>query len=204
VATRTGDSRWVSGPEARAWVHRLRDRVDAVLVGRATALADDPRLTTRLPGGGRDPLRVVLDTRLSLPPTLKLFRQRSAARTVVFHAARRARGLGPRTDLERVARAPGGLDLGEVLERLAARGVTHVLVEGGGTVAGAFLAAGLVDRLALFLSPRILGDGLAWGPAAAPRRMAEALRLTGMAVERLGEDLLVTGTPTLAPPGRRV
>jgi diaminohydroxyphosphoribosylaminopyrimidine deaminase/5-amino-6-(5-phosphoribosylamino)uracil reductase len=205
VATRAGDSRWVSGPEARAWVHRLRDRVDAVLVGRGTAQADDPRLTTRLPGGGgRDPLRAVLDTRLSLPPTLRLFRQRSPARTVVFHAARRLKDLGPRTDLERVAPAPGGLDLGGVLARLAARGVTHVLVEGGGAVAGAFLAAGLVDRLALFLSPRILGDGRPWGPAAAPGRMADALRLGDVAVERIGEDLLVTGTPALAPPAGRV
>ena len=205
VATRAGDSRWVSGPEARAWVHRLRDQVDAVLVGRATALADDPRLTTRLPGGGgRDPLRVVLDTRLSLPPTLRLFRQRSTARTVVFHAARRARDLGPRTELERVARGPGGLDLAAVLARLASRGVTHLLVEGGGAVAGAFLSAGLVDRLALFLSPRLLGDGVSWGPAAAPRHMSGALRLADLAVERLGEDLLVTGTPVLAHPGRRV
>jgi len=205
VATRAGDSRWVSGPAARAWVHRLRDRVDAVLVGRGTALADDPRLTTRLPGGGgRDPLRVVLDTRLSLPPALKLFRQRSAARTVVFHAARRRRDLGPRVELVRVARGPGGLDLAAVLAALARRGVTHLLVEGGGAVAGAFLAAGLVDRLALFLSPRILGDGVAWGPAAAPARMAEALALTDLSVERLGDDLLVTGAPALAPPGRRV
>jgi len=205
VATRGGDSRWVSGPAARAWVHRLRDRVDAVLVGRGTAQADDPRLTTRLPGGGgRDPLRVVLDSRRSLPPTLRLFRQRSAAPTLVFHACARPGRLGPRVEQVRVARGPGGLRLAEVLARLGERGVTHLLVEGGGRVAGAFLAAGFVDRLALILSPRVLGGGLGWGPRAAPRRMAEALRLTGVEVERLGDDLLVTGSPVLAPPGRRV
>ncbi len=205
LATRGGDARWVTGPEARAWVHRLRDRVDAVLVGRGTALADDPRLTARLPGGGgRDPLRVVLDTRRSLPPTLKLFRQRSAARTLVAHAAARARPLGPRVDLLRCRRGPGGLDLHDLLGRLAARGVTHLLVEGGGEVAASFLSAGLVDRLALFLAPKVLGPGRGWGLAAAPARMAGALRIEGLAVERLGEDLLLTGAPALAPPGGRV
>jgi diaminohydroxyphosphoribosylaminopyrimidine deaminase/5-amino-6-(5-phosphoribosylamino)uracil reductase len=203
LATRAGDSRWVTGPEARAWVHRLRDRVDAVLVGRATALADDPRLTTRLPGGGgRDPLRVVLDTRLSLPPRLRLFRQRSRARTLVAHASPRRRDLGPRVDLVRCRRGPGGVDLGDLLGKLAARGVTHLLVEGGGAVAGAFLAAGLVDRLALFLAPAVLGQGVGWSPTLAPDRMAEALRLPDLSVERLGEDLLLQGT--LARPGRRV
>jgi diaminohydroxyphosphoribosylaminopyrimidine deaminase / 5-amino-6-(5-phosphoribosylamino)uracil reductase len=205
IATAGGDSRWVSGPAARAWVHRLRDQVDAVLVGRGTALADDPRLTARLPGGaGRDPLRVVLDTELRLPARLRLFRQRSAARTLVLHAARRERDLGPRVDLLRCARGPGGLDLGDVLARLAARGVVHLLVEGGAAVAAAFLSAGLVDRLALVLAPRVLGGGLCWSGQAGPARMAEALRLRDLTVERLGDDLLLQGTPALAATGRRV
>ncbi len=205
IATRAGDSRWVSGPAARAWVHRLRDQVDAVLVGRGTAEADDPRLTARLPGGGgRDPLRVVLDTGLSLPAGLRLFRQRSSARTLVFHAASRERRLGPRVDLVRVPRAPGGLDLGAVLAALGARGVVHLLVEGGGAVSAGLLSAGLVDRLALVLSPRVLGGGLGWGGEAGPARMAGALALRDLQVERLGEDLLLLGSPALAAGGRRV
>jgi diaminohydroxyphosphoribosylaminopyrimidine deaminase/5-amino-6-(5-phosphoribosylamino)uracil reductase len=200
MATRTGDARWVSGPEARAWVHRLRDRVDAVLVGRGTALADDPRLTARLPGGrGRDPLRVVLDTGLTLPARLRLFRQRSRAATVVAHASRRSRRLGPGVELLRCRRGAGGVDLHDLLRRLAARGVTHLLVEGGAEVAGRFLAAGLVDRVALFLSPRVAGaDGLSWAGLRGPARMADTLRLDRLTVERVGEDLLLTGAPVLS------
>jgi diaminohydroxyphosphoribosylaminopyrimidine deaminase/5-amino-6-(5-phosphoribosylamino)uracil reductase len=205
IATATGDSRWVSGPAARAWVHRLRDQVDAVLVGRGTAQADDPRLTTRLPGGaGRDPLRVVLDTELRLPDTLRLFRQRSRARTLVVHAARRERDLGPRVDLLRCARGPGGLDLAGVVAALAERGVVHLLVEGGGAVAASFLAAGLVDRLALVLAPRVLGGGISWGGSHGPERMAQGTGLRDLTVERLGDDLLVQGTPVLAATRGRV
>jgi len=197
LATRRGDSRWVTGPDARAMVHRLRDRVDAVLVGAGTARADDPRLTTRLPGGrGRDPLRVVLDTRLSLPSRLHLFRQRSAAKTLVAHASARSRDLGKNVELLRCRRGAAGVDLSDLLARLGARGVTHLLVEGGAAVHAAFLRAGLADRVLLFVAPRIVGgDGLPWVGGRGVDRMAEALRLTDVEVDEVGEDLLITASP---------
>jgi diaminohydroxyphosphoribosylaminopyrimidine deaminase/5-amino-6-(5-phosphoribosylamino)uracil reductase len=205
IATRTGDSRWVTGPEARALVHRLRDRADAVLIGAGTARADDPRLTARLPGGrGRDPLRVVLDTRLRLPHRLRLFRQRSSAPTLVAHARSRLPRLPRGVEPVRCRARGGRVDLADLLDKLAQRGVTHLLVEGGGEVATSFLAAGLVDRLLLFLSPRILGgDGLAWARAPGPRRLADALRLAEVEVTRHGDDVLVSGIPQMAvSPGR--
>lgn len=205
LATRTGDSRWVSGPEARAWVHRLRDRVDAVLVGAGTARADDPLLTARLPGGrGRDPIRVVLDTDLSLPPRLRLLHPESAAPTIVAHAARRARRFRPGVEALACRRGPGGVDLADLLAKLGARGVTHLLVEGGAEVNARFLAAGLVDRVALFVAPRIVGaDGVSWVAGRGPARMDAALRLEDLAFERIGDDLLVTGRPAAAPARRR-
>jgi diaminohydroxyphosphoribosylaminopyrimidine deaminase/5-amino-6-(5-phosphoribosylamino)uracil reductase len=96
------------------------------------------------------------------------------------------------------------VDLPDLLARLAARGVTHLLVEGGGAVAGAFLEAGLVDRLALVLAPLVLGQGVSWSPPRAPARLAEALRLAEVTVERLGQDLLVQGRPVLARHGGRI
>jgi diaminohydroxyphosphoribosylaminopyrimidine deaminase/5-amino-6-(5-phosphoribosylamino)uracil reductase len=206
LATRTGDARWVSGPEARAWAHRLRDRVDAVLVGAGTARADDPELTTRLPGGGgRDPLRVVLDTGLGLPARLRLFRGRSSAPTLVAHAvaapAARWRRLAPRVELLRCRRGPGGVSLPDLLRRLAARGVTHLLVEGGAEVHGRLLAAGLVDDVAVVIAPKLAGaDGVPLAALVGPARMAEALGLAGVRMERLGDDVLVQGA--LARPAR--
>lgn len=205
TAARTGDSRWVTGAEARRWAHELRDRVDAVLVGAGTARADDPALTTRLPGGrGRDPVRVVLDTDLRLPATLKLFTERSPAPTLVAHASRRRRRLPPRVELLRCARGPGGVDVRDLLTQLAARGIAHVLVEGGGAVHARFLAAGLVDEVAVLVAPKILGaDGLPLTRGAGPARMAEALRLVDVEVTRLGDDVLVAGRVPRTAPGER-
>jgi len=202
IATRTGDARWVTGEPARRWVHRLRDRVDAVLVGSGTARADDPRLTTRLPGGrGRDPVRVVLDTDLSLPRDLNLFRQRSAAPTIVAHASARARDLGRKVELLRCRRGAGGVDLRDLLARLAARGVTHLLVEGGARVHARFLEEGLVDRVAIFVAPKIAGgDGIPLVAGRGPARMADALSLADVRVERVGDDVLVTGIPSRRGP----
>jgi diaminohydroxyphosphoribosylaminopyrimidine deaminase/5-amino-6-(5-phosphoribosylamino)uracil reductase len=201
LATRTGDARWVTGEAARRWVHRLRDRVDAVLVGSGTARADDPRLTTRLPGGrGRDPIRVVLDTDLTLPRTLALFHLASAAPTIVAHASERRRDLGPKVELLRCRRGRGGVDLRDLLARLAARGVTHLLVEGGARVHARFLEEGLVDRVAIFVAPKIAGaDGVPLHAGRGPARMADALALSDVRVERVGEDILVTGVPPRRP-----
>lgn len=203
IATRTGDSRWVTGEEARRWVHKLRDRVDAVLVGAGTARADDPSLTTRLPAGrGRDPIRVVLDTDLSLPRRLKLFHPRSPAPTIVAHASSRSPRFGPGVELLRCRRGGGGVDLADLLARLAARGVTHLLVEGGARVHARFLGQALVDRVAIFVAPRIVGaDGVPLVAAPGPARMEDCFRLEDVRIQRVGEDVLVLGRPA-RPEGR--
>ncbi len=202
MATRTGDARWVTGDEARRWVHRLRDRVDAVLVGAGTARADDPLLTARLPGGrGRDPIRVVLDTDLSLPRGLRLLHPRSSAPTIVAHASPRLRRVGPGVELLRCRRGKGGVDLRDLLAKLAARGIMHLLVEGGARVHARFLEAGLVDRMAIFVAPKLAGaDGVPLVAGRGPARMADALRLEEVQVERIGEDVLVQGRPVSSTP----
>ena len=202
LATRSGDSRWVTGEAARAWVHRLRDRVDAILVGSGTARADDPRLTARLPGGrGRDPLRIVLATGLDLPGDLALLR--GGPPTLVAHASRRARGFGPGVETLRVKRGPGGVSLPDLLGRLAGRGVVHLLVEGGARVNASFLRAGLVDRMVVLVAPKLAGaDGVPLAALRGPERMADAMALEDVEVERLGADVLVTGR-IAAPPSTR-
>jgi len=203
LATRSGDSRWVTGEAARQWVHRLRDRVDAILVGSGTARADDPRLTTRLPGGrGRDPLRVVLSTGLDLPGGLALLR--GGPPTLVVHASRRTRTFGPRVETLRVKRGPGGVSLPDLLAHLAARGVVHLLVEGGARIHASFLRAGLVDRMAVLVAPKLAGsDGVPLAAMRGPERMAGALALEGVEVEPLGPDVLVTGRLATPPSTRR-
>jgi diaminohydroxyphosphoribosylaminopyrimidine deaminase/5-amino-6-(5-phosphoribosylamino)uracil reductase len=194
IAARGGDSRWVTGPAARAEVHALRDQVDAVLVGAGTARADDPRLTARLPGGGgRDPLRIVLDSRLRLPRTLRLFHARSAAATVVAHVTGREPRLGPRVEALRCRAAGGRVDLADLLDRLGARGVAHLLVEGGAAVHQAFLDARLADEVLVYVAPKILGGGVDWLGGAGPARMADALALEDVEVRRVGDDVAVRG-----------
>jgi diaminohydroxyphosphoribosylaminopyrimidine deaminase/5-amino-6-(5-phosphoribosylamino)uracil reductase len=194
LATASGDSRWVSGPESRRQAHRLRDQADAVLVGARTARLDDPRLTTRLPGG-RDPVRVVLDSRLSLPPRLKIFRQRSAAPTIVAHCARRERKKG-RAELLRCAARAGRVDLADLLGRLAKRGITHLLVEGGAETHAAFLAAGLADRVVLFVAPKIVGGtGLSWVGGGLAGEMKDAVPLEDLQISRSGADLMISARP---------
>ena len=204
LATASGDARWVSGEASRAEAHRLRNRVDAVLVGAGTARADDPRLTTRLPGGrGRDPVRVVLDARLDLPPGLKLFHHRSRAPTLVAHLAGvavPARRLAEGVQFLACRERDGRVDLDDLLDRLAARGIAHLLVEGGAEVHRSFLEQGLADRVLLFVAPKLAGGGArSWVAGPSVARMGDALALEELEARRLGDDLLVSAVPA----GRR-
>jgi diaminohydroxyphosphoribosylaminopyrimidine deaminase/5-amino-6-(5-phosphoribosylamino)uracil reductase len=199
LATATGDSRWVTGEDARAWVHRLRDQVDAILVGANTVRLDDPKLTTRLPGGaGRDAVRIVVDSRLRLTPKYTIFSQRSPARTVIAtledpasRKARRFADLG--VDVWQVrATKNGRVNLKALLKRVAEEGLNHVLVEGGSELYGSFLREGLADALALFLAPKLIGaKGLSWTGDLGVKVMGDALAVKDLTFERFGEDLLI-------------
>lgn len=170
IATRTGESRWITGEAARRHAHRLRHEHDAVLVGVGTVLCDDPLLTARFPGA-RQPLKVVLDRGGRTPPTARV-------------------RLGP---------APlvidPGEDLAALLGSLAQRGILSVLVEGGARVLGSFFDAGLVDRVYAFLNPSVMGGETA--PAAVAGLGAgtldERARLERVGIERLGDDILISG-----------
>jgi diaminohydroxyphosphoribosylaminopyrimidine deaminase/5-amino-6-(5-phosphoribosylamino)uracil reductase len=198
LATATGDSRWVTGEAAREWVHRLRNRVDVILVGANTVRRDNPQLTTRLPGGGgKDPMRVVVDSHLSLKPSARVFTQRSRARTVVATledpASRKARRLTEQGVLVWQVRGKRGrVDLKAVLARIAREGFNHVLVEGGAEMYGSFLRERLADELALFLAPKLIGNrGLSWSGDLGVKLMSQALQLKDLSCERIGEDLLL-------------
>jgi len=199
IATARGESRWISGPAARRWVHELRNQVDAVMVGSGTVLADDPALTCRM-RGGRDPLRVVVDGRLRISPRARIVRQRSRAATLIAVTASappaRARALTRAgAEVMVVPGRRGRVSLASLLRELAARGVVSVLIEGGGELAAAALRARLVDRLLVVTAPLVIGgDGRPMLASLGLGRLANAPRIVDERMSRLGPDLLREGT----------
>lgn len=209
IATREGESRWITSAGARQASRRLRARHDAVLVGVGTVLADDPEL---LGPDGSGPLRVVLDSDLRTPARARLFR---GAGPVLILTRRRA-PAGKRRRLERrgalvveVASRRGRVDLEAALFELGRRGVATVLIEGGGEVLGSALDAGVGDRLALFVAPRLIG-GRGALPAFAgdgARRLRDAAEVKDVRVRSLGADWLIEGMlrhPRMVTQGRWV
>lgn len=198
IAARTGDSRWITGELARREAHRMRDRADAVLVGVGTVLADDPALTVRHVEG-RDPVRVVLDTMLRTPPTAALLRPSAPALLVHGPAApverRAALAAAGATLIEVGVDEHGLLSVDEAMRALGRRDLVRVLVEGGARVHGALLRAGLVQRAAIFVAPRLLGDpeALPLADAGPVTRIAEGFRLVDLDVRQLGDDVLFEG-----------
>jgi len=186
IATASGESRWITGPAARERAHALRASHDAILVGTGTVLADDPELTCRLPGlTDRSPLRIVFDRHLRIPPAARVFAPPCWVLTVADDAPElRARG---------VEVVPAPPDLGETLQVLGARGLTRVLVEGGGQFAASLLAAGLVDRLVWMRAPTAIGgDGIPAIAALGLAQLADAPRFEQVSSETTGGDVVET------------
>jgi diaminohydroxyphosphoribosylaminopyrimidine deaminase / 5-amino-6-(5-phosphoribosylamino)uracil reductase len=211
LATASGESRWISGEPARRYGHQLRQQVDAVLIGLRTVVHDDPELTARiLPAGTRSrrtvryakrqPLRIILDSRLQLPPHAHVLKPTAGARTLI---ATTSKASPRRIEQLRAAGVSvvvlptehGRVSLRACLEYLGGRGVSSVMIEGGGEVNASAVRGRLVNRVVLFIAPRLLGgqDAVGLLGERSPKRLAEALRLTDLHVRFVGSDIMVEG-----------
>ncbi|MET7621333.1 bifunctional diaminohydroxyphosphoribosylaminopyrimidine deaminase/5-amino-6-(5-phosphoribosylamino)uracil reductase RibD [Streptomyces sp. NPDC005408] len=191
IAAQDRSSRWITSPESRADVHRLRAEADAVVVGSGTARADDPHLAVRGIEGAVQPLRVVVDTdATAVRPGARVLDD--AAPTLIAVAEDAETEL---PDVVRLPRAAQGLSVTALLEALHQRGIRSVLLEGGPTLAGAFVAAGVIDKVVGYLAPVLLGAGPAALADAGITTITEALRLDVTEAVRIGPDLRITATP---------
>jgi len=200
MACASGDSKWISGEAARRETHRMRDRADAVLVGLGTIRRDDPMLTVRsVKPSGPPPVRVVLDPALETSERAAVIRSTDRYPTIVAHTrgkvARLRRAGGDRLYFLRCRSDHGLVDLRDLLEKLAARGVTSVLVEGGGTVHTSFLEKDLADAVSLFVAPVLIGgrDAVPFFGGTGAADMSRARRLVDIEVRHMGADVLFEG-----------
>ena len=201
IATRTGDSRWVTGEKARRFVHRLRHAVDGIMVGINTIRADNPSLTSRLPDGrGQDPVRVILDTHLSISPEAKLLRQSSTADTILVVGEALAQDKKTALEKEGVrviqsALQNGLIDLRALMDQLGAMEISSLLIEGGSRVLASAFGAGIVNKVFFFFGPKILGgdDGvpICSGPGA--KLMSQSIAVGDINVQRFDDDVMIEG-----------
>lgn len=199
IATHAGHSKWITGPAARAAVHTLRHRYAAVMVGAETVLADDPELTTRLSVPGLHPVRIVVDSQLRVPETARVLNDEAPTIILTTEAADKSKEdrltrLG--SDVVRCGIGPR-VDLAGAICKLGERGISSILLEGGGVLNGAMLQAGLIDKLMLFYAPIIVGgEGSPSGFAfRGPEAISAAYRLKDVKLETYGDDWCVTGYP---------
>jgi diaminohydroxyphosphoribosylaminopyrimidine deaminase/5-amino-6-(5-phosphoribosylamino)uracil reductase len=201
IATAGGQSQWITGEQARRFVHRLRAESDAVMVGAGTVLADDPLLTVRLVSASKQPLRVVIDGRARTPADARVLKAASAPTMVVIgvSASKQAEGLrAAGAEVLSLPEADGLIDLGAVLDELGRREITTLLVEGGAALAASLVEARLVDKFIFILAPILIGGGDAPSAVAGAgaRTLQEAVRLRDVRVRRLGQDILIEGYPS--------
>jgi diaminohydroxyphosphoribosylaminopyrimidine deaminase / 5-amino-6-(5-phosphoribosylamino)uracil reductase len=192
IATRTGHSRWITGETARHLVHEMRNTVDAILVGSRTVMLDDPSLTTRLDQENtQDPIRIILDADAYLDESRKVFHVLSEAPTWI--AVTEERSYPAADALIPVPRAEGGVDMAALMRALGKRGITSLLIEGGGTTLASAFSAGIVDKVCFFVAPKIIGGREAVSPVEGEGAdtMEEAILLDDMRARPVGEDLYI-------------
>jgi len=190
IATRSGDSKWISGEESRRRVHSLRGRMDAIIVGAGTVRADDPLLTAR-PSGPRTPARIVLSSDGNLPENCQLLRTSDQATVILTGSESRIQGA---TEILAVPIENGRASVTALLTELGRRRMTNVLVEGGAHTLGSFFDVGVVDEVHVFIAPGILaGDGLSAIAGRELERINDALRIARWEHEVVGEDLYLHG-----------
>jgi diaminohydroxyphosphoribosylaminopyrimidine deaminase / 5-amino-6-(5-phosphoribosylamino)uracil reductase len=201
IAAYNGHSKWITGEESRYNVHRLRNEVDAILVGSGTVLADDPMLTTRLKTGGKNPIRIILDSELKTPLEANITDTTDAKTWIVTNENVNSDKI---KDFEQkgveiltVPKTESGLDLAVLMNQLFEKGVTDLLVEGGSEINGSFLRAGLINKFLIYVAPKVLGGRESRTPFTGSNveTMDQALEVTFHSIENFGEDILITAYP---------
>jgi len=204
TATKTGDSKWITNEKSRAFVHRLRDSVDAILTGVETVIKDNPSMTARVPGGkGKDPLRIVLDSRLRIPAHSKILTQNSTAKTIVVCTEN-----APEENIE-IIKKTGALimiapmdknsrpDIKWLLKELGKQEITSLLIEAGAVIQGAFSGLNLIDKYNIFFAPRILAASGGMPMITGNNRllMKEATHMDKMKIKRFDNDIMIETYP---------
>ncbi len=192
IATRSGDSRWVTGEESRHRVHQIRDQVDAILVGGRTVMLDDPSLTTRLPQReNRNPVRVLLDAAEGLDTDRMVFRTPADAPTWI--AVTEERDYPQADEVLSIPSGPGGVDMVCLMQELGHREITSVLIEGGGATLASAFNSGVVDKVMFFIAPKIIGgrEAVSAVEGAGAERMKDVLTLRDMTATPVGGDILI-------------
>ena len=203
TATSSGDSKWITNEQSRRFVHRLRSQVDAVAVGIGTALADDPQLTCRLPRGGKNPVRIIVDSRLRISPEAKIFRCSPSDNIII---ATLENALEDRAEklmksgavILRLPEEHGKVALLPLLHSLGEKGIMSILLEGGMTLASSFMKQGLIDKACLFYAPKIIGGGGAYGIIGdlGIHTMDKCLMFENIRIRRFSDDLMVEAYPS--------
>jgi diaminohydroxyphosphoribosylaminopyrimidine deaminase/5-amino-6-(5-phosphoribosylamino)uracil reductase len=201
IATRNGDSRWITGEAARRASHILRHSFDAIMVGIGTVIADDPQLTTRIPGKrGKNPIRVILDTNLRIPLTAKCLDTSSGAKTIIVtsHKAPRDKVIllenrGVEVIFSNTTER--GIDLNYLMETLGKRGITSILIEGGGRLNSSAIREGICDKIIAFYAPKMIGGWDAPGMFSdlGINKIADAIEVQCLKIRRYGEDFAIEG-----------